>query len=225
MDDHIIENLLKDKDSKEFQETLEKIRKAKELFEKTKNSPKPIQKDESIKDTITYGEFEKMKPKVGLYGFVNAEHCSSCSEYLKNMKYLGSLKKELTVVYLFKENQAKVKEQFNITVPFTRIYDGTEDPIWEREGILYNAQFESLFKAYKSIRTHEPIHTMEEFKLFEAKQKPLKVQVFEATEYINLDICGKHIVAREGQMVVYWPNTTDIKVMDKEEFSSKFEAP
>lgn len=225
MDDHIIENLLKDKDTKEFQETLEKIRKAKELFEKSKNSPKPIQKDESVKDTTTYGEFEKMKPKVGLFGFVDGEHCTACTEYLKNMKYLGSLKKELTVVYVFKENQAKVKEKFNITVPFTRIYDGGEEPIWEREGILYNAQFESLFRAYKSIKTHEPIHTMEEFSLFEARQKPLTVQVFEAKDFINLDICGKKVIARSGQMVVYWPNSTDIKVMDKEEFASKFERP
>ena len=222
MDDNIIQNLLKDKDTPEFQETLEKIRLAKEMFEKSKNIS-PSKPADSLKH-IGYEEFKEINPKIGLFGFVNGEKCSACTEYLKNMKYLGNLKEKLTIIELSKHEQEVLKETKNITVPFTRIYDGSDEPIWEREGILYNSQFESLFRAYRSITTHEPIHTMDDFKLFEARQKPMRVQAFEATEYINLDICGKYVVARSGQIVVYWPDTTDIKVMDKNEFSSKFEA-
>lgn len=220
MDDKIIENLLKDKDSPEFKETIEKIRYARQLFESRRensNTPKPS----VFVKHIGYEEFNQTNPKIGLFGFVNGEICSACAEYLKNMKNLGSIKKDLIIVELSKNEQQKLKEQDGITTPFTRIYNENE-LIWEREGILYDSQFNGLFKAYRSIQTKEPIHTMDEFALFEAYQRPLKVQAFEAREFINLEILGRHITARAGQMVVYWPDNADIKVMDKSEFAAKF---
>ena len=48
-----------------------------------------------FKDQILWPEFKEMKDKVGLFGFINGESCAACTQYLKNLKNLGTLKSKI----------------------------------------------------------------------------------------------------------------------------------
>lgn len=174
-------------------------------------------------EQIMWWDFKKIPYKHGLYGFINGETCAACSEYLKKLKDLGGLKAQMTLVFLMKEHMQEVLSSDGVTVPFTRIYNGGEEPIWEKQGILYATQLESLFAAWKTIDAGGKFHTMSEFDVFKAKTRVKEVQAFRANDYLNLDLAGRKVIAREGQFVVFWPDTNSFEVLNPEDFENRFE--
>lgn len=174
-------------------------------------------------DQILWPEFKQIKDKVGLFGFINGESCAACTQYLKNLKNLGTLKSRMTLVLLMKPHMDEVLHADGVTVPFTRIYNGGNEPIWEVQGVLYSTQIESLYKAYKTLSDGTNHHTMDEFKVFQAKSKVMDVQAFQVKEFVNMDIMGKTVVARPGQYVVFWRHSGAVDVLDETEFDSRFD--
>ena len=206
----------------------EGVRRVRELMaeKKTKKTPNTtfIPSGVGFADTILWREFTAIKPKKGLFGFVNGESCAACEEYERRLKNLGSLKSEMTLVLMMKPHQEEALAKDGVTVPFTRIYDGGEDPIWEVQGILYSTQLESLFRAYKAVMENREFHSIDEFEVFSATAKPNEVQCFEAKEFLNMEISGRRVIARQGQFVVFWPETRSFEVLNPDEFADRFEA-
>lgn len=194
------------------------------LKDKVKKSPETQTQPNMVgfKDTIMWREFKDMETKRGLFGFINGESCAACAEYLKQLKNLGSLKSKMTIVLLMKPHMEEVLQTDGVSVPFTRIYDGKDEPIWEVQGILYSTQLESLFRSWNKAETGEPIHTMDEFNVFSAKARPKEVKAFEAKSFLNIEIGGKNVIARQGQFVVWWPEDGGFEVLNPEEFGNRF---
>lgn len=176
-----------------------------------------------FKGRIGYAEFKEMPNPKGIYGFINGESCAACTAYLKSLKTLGNLKGEITLVELNAREMDRVKAEDSVSVPFTRIYNGEREPIWEVQGVLYSTQLESLFRAYKRLDTRETQHSMDEFDIFSAKQKPVPVQVFKAKSFLNLSILGKKIIARPGDFVIYFREEGNFEVLDEGAFNHRFE--
>lgn len=176
-----------------------------------------------FKDRIGYEEFKSNPAPKGLFGFINGESCAACTAYLKALKTLGNLKSEMTLVELNAREIERVKAEDSVSVPFTRIYDGSQEPVWEVQGVLYSTQMESLFRAYKRLDTHEAQHSMDEFEVFQAKQKPVQVQVFKAKSFLNLSLLGKKIIARPGEFVIYFREEGAFEVLDEATFNKRFE--
>lgn len=173
-------------------------------------------------DQILWPEFKAIKNKHGLYGFINGESCAACTEYLKALRNIGSLKNKMVLVLLMKEHQEELLKADGVTVPLTRIYSGGLEPIWEKEGVLYSTQIESLYKAYRTLGTGKSFHTMDEFDVFKAVAKPSEVQAFVAKDYISLELLGKQVIARPNQVVVLHSSTGAIEVLDQTEFDSRY---
>ena len=174
-------------------------------------------------DQILWPEFKQIKNKVGLFGFINGESCTACTQYLKNLKNLGTLKTKMTLVLLMKNHMDEVLQKDGVSVPFTRIYNGGAEPIWEVQGVLYSTQIESLYKAYKTLKDGSSFRTMDEFKVYPAKSRVMDVQAFDVKEYLNINILGKTVVARPGQVVVLWRKTGFVEVLDGQDFDERFD--
>ena len=202
-------------------ESLELSGKMGEIVKNT--SPAPANNFVGFKDQILFSEFEKLENKVGLFGFINGETCSACTQYLKQLKNLGDLRRELTLVLMMKHHMQKVLESDGVSVPFTRVYNGGQEPIWEVSGVLYSTQIESLYKAYKTLSDGTSFHTMDEFEVYKAKAKPLDVQAFDVKSYVNLRLLGKTVIARPGQVVVLWKDSGRLNVLDGPDFDAMFD--
>ena len=172
-------------------------------------------------DQILWPEFKELKNKYGLFGFINGESCAACTEYLKNLRNLGSLKSKMTLVLLMKPHMQEVLSTDGVSVPFTRVYGGGDEPIWEMEGVLYSTQMESLYRAYRTLGEGGSHHSMSEFDIFKATAKPESVQAFEVKEYINLEILGKRVIGRPGQTVVLHPSGV-LEVLETAEFDRRY---
>jgi len=173
-------------------------------------------------ETIMYANYNELESKTGVFAFLDMETCFACSEYLKELK--GKNLEYWTIVVM-QEDEAKHFNEMGFNLPLTRLYNNDKLEI-EIAGVLFETQ---LLKLYNRISTLIGTNTnglelssLNDIKTGVATAKPMTVQYFKATEFINVELLGEEIIARKGQYVVMY-KSTKIEVLDDEEFHRRFE--
>jgi hypothetical protein len=173
-------------------------------------------------ETIVYENFKSIPNKTGIFALLNIESCFACNEYMKEIKQYN--KNHWTIVALSDEDGDDLFEETGLKPPITRIY--VNDRIeYEVGGVLYHKQIKDLFDRAATLGLvndqGREIKAPQSFNVIEAKQRDIRVQAFQAQDFLNVELLGQEVIARKGQWIVLYPDNF-IEVLDKEAYERRF---
>lgn len=173
-------------------------------------------------ETIIYNNFVDIPKKDGIFALLNVESCFACSEFLKEIKHYN--KEYWTIVALSDDDIENMTEAEKLNPPVTRIYVNNKIE-YEVAGVLYDKQMRELFRKAASLglvnEKGQQIKTEQSFNVRQMKQRAIDVQCMQATEYLNIELLGKEVIAKKGQWIILYPDN-HIEVLDPEPFERRF---
>lgn len=174
-------------------------------------------------ETIVYDNFKTLVNKTGVFVLLDMESCFACSEYMKELKKYN--KDGWTIVAMTKESSVDLFNSENIKPPITRLY--VNDKIeWEMLGILYHTQIKELYNKISTFQfkngSNKPVLSDVDFNVFKARHKPIDVQCIKVNEFLNVELLGQEVIARNGEYIVLYPDNT-IEVIGESKFERLYE--
>lgn len=174
-------------------------------------------------ETLVYNNFKELKGKTGIYAILDLDSCFACNEYMKELKQYD--KSHWTIIAMSEENALEFTKEEGLKPPITRIY--VNDRVqYEIGGVLYPKQITHLYEeaskhGLMNVKGQE-MKTQQNFNVISAQQKQVNIQAFRSNDYLNIDLLGQEVIAKQDQWIVMYPDN-HIEVLSNDDYERRFE--